>query len=100
MPKIIEYFGLVFYFYANEHEPIHVHVSYAEYETIFDLYFENGEIIEIRSRFSKGIPELPVKKKKMAINIIRIYSEDIVRKWMDFFVMNKKPEVLKITTKL
>ncbi|MDE6341047.1 MAG: DUF4160 domain-containing protein, partial [Muribaculaceae bacterium] len=25
MPKIFEYFGLIFYFYSNEHEPIHVH---------------------------------------------------------------------------
>ncbi len=27
MPKIFEYFGFVFFFYSNEHEPIHVHVS-------------------------------------------------------------------------
>lgn len=26
MPKIFEYFGFIFYFYSNEHEPIHVHV--------------------------------------------------------------------------
>lgn len=26
MPKIFEYFGLIFLFYSNEHEPIHVHV--------------------------------------------------------------------------
>ena len=26
MPKIYEYFGFVFFFYSNEHEPIHVHV--------------------------------------------------------------------------
>ena len=25
MPKLYEYFGLVVFFYANEHEPIHVH---------------------------------------------------------------------------
>jgi hypothetical protein len=28
MPKLYEYFGLVVYFYANEHEPIHVHGEY------------------------------------------------------------------------
>jgi len=26
MPKIFEYFGFIFYFYSNEHEPIHIHV--------------------------------------------------------------------------
>lgn len=25
MPKLYEYFGLIVMFYANEHEPIHVH---------------------------------------------------------------------------
>ena len=24
MPKIFEYFGFIFLFYSNEHEPIHV----------------------------------------------------------------------------
>ncbi len=28
MPKIFEYFGFIFYFYSNEHEPIHVHVQH------------------------------------------------------------------------
>lgn len=27
LPKIYEYFGLIFYFWSNEHEPIHVHVT-------------------------------------------------------------------------
>ena len=25
MPKLYEYFGLIILFYANEHEPVHVH---------------------------------------------------------------------------
>lgn len=25
MPKLYEYFGLIVLFYANEHEPVHVH---------------------------------------------------------------------------
>jgi hypothetical protein len=25
MPKLYEYFGLIIIFYANEHEPVHVH---------------------------------------------------------------------------
>ena len=28
MPKLYVYFGLVVYFYANEHEPVHVHGEY------------------------------------------------------------------------
>ena len=36
MPKIYEYFGFIFYFYSNEHEPIHVHVKHGDEESIFD----------------------------------------------------------------
>ncbi|WP_461044454.1 DUF4160 domain-containing protein [Spirosoma harenae] len=32
MPKIFEYLGIVIRFYANEHEPIHVHAQYADAE--------------------------------------------------------------------
>lgn len=28
MPKLYDYFGLVFLFYSHEHEPIHVHGKY------------------------------------------------------------------------
>ena len=34
MPKIFEYFGLIFFFYSNEHEPIHVHVMKNGQETV------------------------------------------------------------------
>lgn len=50
MPKIFEYFGFIFYFYSNEHEPIHVHVIHGGAESVFDLILMNGELVEIRSR--------------------------------------------------
>ena len=34
MPAIYEYFGLLFMFYSNEHDPVHVHVRYSEYEKL------------------------------------------------------------------
>lgn len=27
MPKIFEYFGFIFLFYSNEHDPVHVHAN-------------------------------------------------------------------------
>ena len=50
MPKIIEYFGLIFYFYANEHQPIHVHVSYNEFESVFEIFFEDGILTDVQTR--------------------------------------------------
>ena len=50
MPKIFEYFGFIFYFYSNEHEPIHVHVMHGARESIFDLIMMDGELAELRIR--------------------------------------------------
>jgi len=33
MPKLYEYFGLIILFYANEHEPVHVHGKYHDRES-------------------------------------------------------------------
>ena len=55
MHKIFEYFGLIFYFYSNEHEPIHVHVTLGDCETIFELIMTNGELAEIRRRAKRGV---------------------------------------------
>ena len=43
MPKIFEYFGFVFFFFSNEHEPIHVHVVKGELAMVFELVLMNGE---------------------------------------------------------
>lgn len=52
MPKIFEYFGFIFLFYSNEHEPIHVHVMKDGHEAIFEIILENGELVEIHRRNS------------------------------------------------
>jgi len=42
MPVVFEQDGYKFFFYSNDHEPIHVHVRYAGGEAIFNI----DEIIE------------------------------------------------------
>ena len=37
MPTLFRAFGLRFFFYSNEHEPIHVHVQNAEGEARFNV---------------------------------------------------------------
>ena len=50
MPTIFEYFGFIFKFYSNEHEPILVHVIKGEAEVVFEIIVDNAEIVEIRQR--------------------------------------------------
>lgn len=86
MPKIYEYLGLIFFFYANEHLPIHVHVSIAEYESKFELEYGNGKLKNIILKEVKGRSPLKAKEQKDSTDFIKKYHEGIVEKWTQFFV--------------
>lgn len=47
MPKIFEYLGIAIRFYANEHEPIHVHALYDDAELKVEFEIVNKEIVSI-----------------------------------------------------
>lgn len=100
MPKIIEYFGFIFYFYSNEHLPIHVHVSFGEYESVFELFFEKGKLKSLQVRNVAGIAPLPAKQLKEAEKVVESYALHIADAWKDYFILNRKINSLKITKKL
>lgn len=97
MPKIFEYMGLIFFFYANEHLPVHVHVSLAEFENKFEIEYESGKLKKVKAIAVKGRLPLPVKDKKEAVRFVEKFHRQIVEKWTEFFVLNKKVscEVIK-----
>ncbi|MBS9768740.1 MAG: DUF4160 domain-containing protein [Flavobacteriaceae bacterium] len=37
MPKLFEIFGFSFFFYSNEHLPIHIHIIKGDAEAKFEL---------------------------------------------------------------
>ena len=45
MPRIFEKNGYRFFFYSNEHRPVHVHVRYGDGEAVFDVE-EAVELVE------------------------------------------------------
>ena len=100
MPKIFEYFGFIFYFYSNEHEPIHVHVLHGGRESIFDLIMRNGSLAEICVREKKGTEPLSEKDKRTAEEFIRKYHKNIIQKWVKFFVLKQSVRSTKISKKL
>lgn len=100
MPKIFEYFGFVFYFYSNEHEPIHVHVIHNQQETIFELILENGVLVQIKQRSRAGYPMLSSKDTKTAKLFIRKYAKNIIEKWVKFFVYKQQIRSTNIKNKL
>ncbi|MDE6336047.1 MAG: DUF4160 domain-containing protein [Muribaculaceae bacterium] len=100
MPKIFEYFGFIFYFYSNEHEPIHVHVQHGGKESIFELIMYDGKLIEIRMREKTGTQPLSEKEKRIAIEFIKKYHKNIIEKWVKFFVLKQAVRSTSIKTKI
>ena len=100
MPKIFEYFGFIFLFYSNEHEPIHVHVMKDGHEAIFEIILENGELVEIHKRNSNKIPPLSEKDISTAEAFVKKYYKNIVDKWVNLFIYKKRIRSTKITKKI
>ena len=100
MPKIFEYFGLIFLFHADDHAPIHVHVRYAEFENKVVFDYKSGKIIKVKFIKKAGKLPLPVAKQKIVEKFIKAFNVKIAEKWMQFYVLHKKPVNEKITKKI
>ena len=100
MPKIYEYLGFIFYFYSNEHEPIHVHVAKAERESIFEIILELGQLVKITKRKSTSKPALTAKEEKEVLIFIKKYYIKIVDKWINFFVLRNVVKMTKVNKKI
>jgi hypothetical protein len=97
MPKLYEYFGIVVMFYANEHEPVHVHGKCQGREAKAEILLINGLIEEIRYSQVGGRDALSAREMKYFREIVSARANEIVEKWIDFFVWHKsiKPECIE-----
>ncbi|MEK7686385.1 MAG: DUF4160 domain-containing protein [Verrucomicrobiota bacterium] len=100
MPKLYEYFGLRVYFYANEHEPIHVHGFYQGRESKAEIIIVNGEIVEIRFGGVSGMKPLEGRALADFKVLVTHRAMDIVNKWVEFFVHRKAITTERITRRL
>ena len=75
MPTIIYLFGLRFFFYSEEHLPIHIHVQNGDGRA--KILVADLEVVE-----NKGIKPKDLKK---AIAVIEEYREDIIKAWNEYF---------------
>jgi hypothetical protein len=72
VPKIFEQDGYRFFFYSNEHRPIHVHVRYGSGEAVFDV--EQG--VELRESLGLKMRELA-----RAQELAEAHRQLIIDKW-------------------
>ena len=55
---------------------------------------------DVQMRKADGIEMLPQKDQKEAMKVVEAYADEIAQKWLEFFVLKKKPKIRKITKKL
>ena len=72
MPTVFEKDGYRFFFYSNDHTPIHVHVRKGDGEAVFNV---EGEV---RLRESQG---LKIKELSAAQELAEQNKEYIIKKW-------------------
>lgn len=76
MPKVFEKDGYTFFFYSNDHRPVHVHLKYGGGEAVFNV----DEDVELRD--SHG---LKVRELAHAEMLAHAHRDLIMEKWNEHF---------------
>ena len=84
MPEILRMFGMRFFFYSREHEPIHVHVKGADGKAKFDILPEGIVLVK-----NEG---LKLKDIKAAEMVLEENKELAIEKWNEYFGGSVKNE--------
>lgn len=75
MPTVLFLFGLRFFFYSDEHLPMHVHVKNGDGKAKINI--ETGEVVE-----NSGIKPNDLKK---AVAAVSQYRADFIQAWKEYF---------------
>lgn len=72
MPTLLNIFGLRFYFYSDEHTPVHVHIENSDGKAKINL-IPVTEVVENRN--------IKPKDLKKALTVIDMYREEFIQAW-------------------
>ena len=100
MPKLYEYFGLIVMFYSNEHEPVHVHGKSQGRESRAEIIMVAGVVEEVRYADVAGRAPLDQNEHRFFQEIVAAKADEIVSKWIDYFVLHKSVASERITKRL
>ena len=74
MPTLLNQEGFKFFFYANEHDPKHIHVLNANGYAKIEL----GSLTVVKSTFKNATLH-------KVLNLVRKHNDEFERKWNEFF---------------
>lgn len=92
MPKLYMFAGMVFFFYSDDHLPMHLHVTYQGAEMKAELHFRpDGSVQVTWKKVKKGMPNALIGKAEL---LIEAKADDIREKWQAYHILGKhiKPE--------
>jgi hypothetical protein len=72
MPVVFQSDGFKFFFYSNDHQPIHIHVRKGDGEAVFNI----GNEVELRESHGLKMQEL-----SQAQLLAEKHKEIIIQKW-------------------
>jgi len=75
MPTVFEIFGLRFFFFSEDHDPIHVHVVRGDDEAKIAI------VPEIELVYNHGLKAQDVKR---ALKLAKMYKEEIIEAWNQY----------------
>ena len=76
MPTLLIIFEMRFFFYSDEHEPIHVHV-YCNGKRVKIALVPNVEVV-----YNHGLKEQEINN---AVEICQLYREEFIEEWLKRF---------------
>ncbi len=100
VPKLYEYFGLVVFFYSDDHLPIHVHGRHGDRMSKAEIVVEDGGVVAINVR--PAPPYRPLEGTALADfeTLVTRRASEIVEKWTAYFVLNQRVHPERITRRL
>ncbi len=76
MPTLLIAFGIRFFFYMDEHKPVHVHISYGGKKAKIEL------MPTVKVIYNHGIKDHVIKK---ALNTCNNYRDEFIEEWQKCF---------------
>jgi len=90
--------GIVFKFWSDEHNPIHVHAEYKDAVMVVFLYVKNGNVTHVRYKEASG--KFPPAKIKDLKTFVSANKNTLAYVWTQFFENNVRFKPITVTRRI
>ena len=73
-----------------------MHAKYQGFESKADFTIIDGKVVDIKIVDVKGRRPLPPKQLKDFEEFVKVFGDEIVKRWVDYFVLHKQVNCVRI----